>query len=448
MSDYDADSDTSHSLSVPRSVNRRPNWFFDDCQLHELPCLRFPEPEATCRSAQLPSIAVEDASPMDYAHHVKNQLRTSLENIESRCEDFLQFDHFVYYLLLPLSNTDLKLLLLDYIEKGNDDTLFDDKFQFANIHGGLFFAEEVMQLFCRVRKELEVCKGEIVCSGSTQVSACAVCCEHRFLSQRSCCGYAICAECLAAYVSSRILDIPDAVAMQCPNCPQHLSRKEVELRLKYSLFTQAGELYDRRMKEVLLSPDQYLCPHCSHCLPLYKKGLESKLKLRSDKYRQQCPNCGSLSCSRCRTNWHPSVSCKENRIGDRLVKKWAEGDAQSSQQRNATKCPGCTRWYQKIDGCDHMSCNKCSTEFCYACGGRYRSFKFLGSHNSKLSVLGCKMNFLREHPVLRKTVRGSLFTGGVLITPVVVPLAVVVGGGALVVIGGAKAVSKVYRAVV
>lgn len=31
---------------------------------------------------------------------------------------------------------------------------------------------------------------------------------------------------------------------------------------------------------------------------------------------------------------------------------------------------------QRTEGCDHMTCTQCNTNFCYRCGERYRHLRF------------------------------------------------------------------------
>ncbi|GAA5973092.1 hypothetical protein JCM11641_006264 [Rhodosporidiobolus odoratus] len=53
----------------------------------------------------------------------------------------------------------------------------------------------------------------------------------------------------------------------------------------------------------------------------------------------------------------------------RLVQAYEEEKAlQEWLEENATRCPGCDVPIQKSHGCNHVTCAKCSTHFCYRCG--------------------------------------------------------------------------------
>ncbi|KAG7275638.1 hypothetical protein CRUP_021965, partial [Coryphaenoides rupestris] len=117
--------------------------------------------------------------------------------------------------------------------------------------------------------------------------------------------------------------------------------------------------------------------------------------------------------------------------GDKLLRKWASGIEQG--QRNAQKCPRCKIHIQRTEGCDHMTCTKCNTNFCYRCGDRYRQMRFFGDHTSNLSVFGCRYRYLPDKPHLRRLIRGSVCASKVVLAPVVLVLVVVLGALSLVI---------------
>jgi hypothetical protein len=77
-----------------------------------------------------------------------------------------------------------------------------------------------------------------------------------------------------------------------------------------------------------------------------------------------------------------------------------------------------------------MVCSKCQCDFCYNCGRRRLGMKFLGSHESRFSPLGCKYNLYPDKPILRHTVRGLIAGAATLAIPVAA-----VGAVALLAIG-------------
>ncbi|XP_061846998.1 E3 ubiquitin-protein ligase RNF217 isoform X3 [Colius striatus] len=158
---------------------------------------------------------------------------------------------------------------------------------------------------------------------------------------------------------------------------------------------------------------------CEECL---KRYLSSQI---------QCPSCQFVWCFKCHSPWHEGVNCKEYKKGDKLLRHWANEIEHG--QRNAQKCPKCKIHIQRTEGCDHMTCSQCNTNFCYRCGERYRQLRFFGDHTSNLSIFGCKYRYLPERPHLRRLVRGSVCAGKLLITPVILVLGLALGAVAVVI---------------
>ncbi|KAI4893881.1 hypothetical protein NFI96_024327, partial [Prochilodus magdalenae] len=172
------------------------------------------------------------------------------------------------------------------------------------------------------------------------------------------------------------------------------------------------------------------CPQCSLFTSLKGRGLQGPGKTEH-KYKVQCTKCQFVWCFKCHAPWHEGLKCREYRKGDKLLHHWAS--VIEHGQRNAQKCPRCKIHIQRTEGCDHMTCTQCNTNFCYRCGEKYRHLRFFGDHTSNLSVFGCKYRYLPDKPHLRRLVRGSVCVSKVLVAPVVIVLVVVVGALALVI---------------
>ncbi|XP_045429233.1 E3 ubiquitin-protein ligase RNF217 isoform X4 [Pipistrellus kuhlii] len=158
---------------------------------------------------------------------------------------------------------------------------------------------------------------------------------------------------------------------------------------------------------------------CEECLKVY---LSSQI---------QCPACQFVWCFKCHSPWHEGVNCKEYKKGDKLLRHWASEIEHG--QRNAQKCPKCKIHIQRTEGCDHMTCSQCNTNFCYRCGERYRQLRFFGDHTSNLSIFGCKYRYLPERPHLRRFVRGSVCAGKLFVAPLILVLGLALGAIAVVI---------------
>ncbi|KAG7508770.1 hypothetical protein JOB18_023627 [Solea senegalensis] len=253
--------------------------------------------------------------------------------------------------------------------------------------------------------------------------SCRVCLEDKTIAPLPCCRKAVCDECLKLYVSSQVRVAKPHISCPIPECSgyleeglviSHLANEDVA---KYRYFLELNQL-DSSTKP---------CPQCRQFTSLKKHNSNHS----EQKYKIQCGNCQFVWCFKCHAPWHNGIKCREYRKGDKLLRTWANVIVHG--QRNAQKCPQCKIHIQRTEGCDHMSCTQCNTNFCYRCGERYRHLRFFGDHTSNLSVFGCKYRYLPDKPHLRRLIRGSVCGAKVLIAPVVILLVVVLGALALVI---------------
>ncbi|XP_022411566.1 probable E3 ubiquitin-protein ligase RNF217 isoform X2 [Delphinapterus leucas] len=234
------------------------------------------------------------------------------------------------------------------------------------------------------------------------VLMCRVCLEDKPIKPLPCCKKAVCEECLKVYLSSQVQ--LGQVEIKCPitECFEFLEETTViynlthEDSIKYKYFLELGRI-DSSTKP---------CPQCKHFTTFKKKGHIPTPSRSESKYKIQCPTCQFVWCFKCHSPWHEGVNCKEYKKGDKLLRHWASEIEHG--QRNAQKCPKCKIHIQRTEGCDHMTCSQCNTNFCYRCGERYRQLRFFGDHTSNLSIFGCKYRYLPERPHLRRLVRGSV----------------------------------------
>ncbi|KAM5283014.1 E3 ubiquitin-protein ligase RNF217 isoform 1-T1 [Hipposideros larvatus] len=259
------------------------------------------------------------------------------------------------------------------------------------------------------------------------VLMCRVCLEDKPIKPLPCCKKAVCEECLKVYLSSQVQ--VGQVEIKCPitECFEFLEETTViynlthEDSIKYKYFLELGRI-DSSTKP---------CPQCKHFTTFKKKGHIPTPSRSESKYKIQCPTCQFIWCFKCHSPWHEGVNCKEYKKGDKLLRHWASEIEHG--QRNAQKCPKCKIHIQRTEGCDHMTCSQCNTNFCYRCGERYRQLRFFGDHTSNLSIFGCKYRYLPERPHLRRLVRGSVCAGKLFVAPLILVLGLALGAIAVVI---------------
>ncbi|XP_061100009.1 probable E3 ubiquitin-protein ligase RNF217 [Conger conger] len=258
------------------------------------------------------------------------------------------------------------------------------------------------------------------------VLTCRICLEDKNIKPLHCCKKPVCEECLKRYISSQVRT--GKVDIVCPitECSGHLEENIIVSHLaseevaKYRYFLELGRI-DSSTKP---------CPQCSLFTSLKTRNLQTPSKAEQ-KYKVQCTKCQFVWCFKCHAPWHEGLKCRDYRRGDKLLRHWAS--VIEHGQRNAQKCPRCKIHIQRTEGCDHMTCTQCNTNFCYRCGEKYRHLRFFGDHTSNLSVFGCKFRYLPDKPHLRRLVRGSVCASKVLVAPLVIVLVVAFGAVALVI---------------
>ncbi|XP_078068935.1 E3 ubiquitin-protein ligase RNF217 [Mustelus asterias] len=259
------------------------------------------------------------------------------------------------------------------------------------------------------------------------ILTCRVCLDDKPIRPLPCCKKAVCEECLKRYLSNQVQ--LGRAEIKCPitECSKYLEESTVISNLprddivKYSYFLELSRV-DSSTKP---------CPQCKHFTTFRRKSNIPTPTKTENKFKIQCPVCQFVWCFKCHAPWHDGLNCKEYRKGDKLLRHWASEVEHG--QRNAQKCPKCKIHIQRTEGCDHMNCSQCNTNFCYRCGEMYRQLRFFGDHTSNLSIFGCKYRYLPDRPHLRRLVRGSVCAGKLLIVPLMLVLVVVLGAVTFVV---------------
>ncbi|GAA5916522.1 uncharacterized protein JCM6883_005447 [Sporobolomyces salmoneus] len=118
-------------------------------------------------------------------------------------------------------------------------------------------------------------------------------------------------------------------------------------------------------------------------------------KLDDDKLRV-CGVCSFAFCVFCRKGWHGTRNACALPQSTAIVTKFLEADDDEKRiieqrygaanikrlvaafeeekalqewfEKNSQSCPGCQIRVEKSHGCNHMTCGKCRTHFCYRCG--------------------------------------------------------------------------------
>ena len=260
---------------------------------------------------------------------------------------------------------------------------------------------------------------------------------------RPCCSKYVCKDCLRQIVRLSVTE--GIVHIKCPSqeCDKALTDKEI-----VGLIGQDRNLlgkYDRFRLDYVKDGNKKTCPRC--CL-ITEYKLPRKLRLKENDVKVKCTSCELDWCFKCHAPWHEGLSCKAFRTGDKQFHHWTK-ERKSDSIPNCQKCPLCRVFIERSTGCNHMTCRRCGTEFCYLCGEMFIpviGYEF-GFHNDKYSVLGCPYEY-DGGTVERVAVRGSY--AAAIISGLTGYPVLFVGGVALLLVAGLIALPfyaayKLYR---
>ncbi|KAF9072302.1 hypothetical protein BDP27DRAFT_426350 [Rhodocollybia butyracea] len=175
-------------------------------------------------------------------------------------------------------------------------------------------------------------------------------CEHKF-----------CRECFLQYLLSKIRDRRFPIA--CPTCMSDKSHADPSI-IEYSLIEQMNiPEKDFQILEELMLSSHGTPVHCIRC---------SRTTLMDREEYQECtvvtcplPDCVHSWCKKCSQTIDtdvpgtPKHSCDGTNEFESLMR-----------EKGWKACPGCNTNFQKIEGCNHMTCLSpgCNMHFCYRCG--------------------------------------------------------------------------------
>lgn len=167
------------------------------------------------------------------------------------------------------------------------------------------------------------------------------------------CGHAYCADCLSDFFAST--PSTRSFPINCIICQSPLPLSVIPA----SLHTAAWS------NHVLTHPAElHFCStaDCTGVLPA---------KADDEGENILCGECLVEQCTRCGVPSHDGLTCADAReLGkweaERLFGEWAKG-------RDVKRCTGrgCGAVIEKIDGCNHVQCQRCFVHMCWVCGGLY-----------------------------------------------------------------------------
>ncbi|GAM20611.1 hypothetical protein SAMD00019534_037860, partial [Acytostelium subglobosum LB1] len=224
----------------------------------------------------------------------------------------------------------------------------------------------------RVKKKAGVPdKEEFVANTSTQ-HECIVCCDTMD-THNTCylsCKHYACSTCWKSYLSLKIAE-GESMGITCIGfkCSHIVSDSFIK--------TVVPESYQKYLERLALTfvdknPNMRWCPTA---------GCGNALKADSQSESVAQCTCGFRICFKCNQESHVPASCEQIK----LWKKKNEDDSETANwiQTHTQDCPKCHSAIEKNGGCNHMTCKKCTHEFCWICMGDWKGHSSCNSYKKE-----------------------------------------------------------------
>jgi hypothetical protein len=173
------------------------------------------------------------------------------------------------------------------------------------------------------------------------------------------CGHIYCTACLRHYLTSA----PDTKKFPLV-CIGNEATCDIPISIPMIKKFLTQERFNHLIEVAFLS---YLDKHPQELKYCTTPDCSQIYQSNSTKAVLQCPSCFSTICPSCHEEAHEGMTCNERKLHsnpaeqERLTNEWAA-------MNGVKKCPTCSVWLEKTEGCNHMSC-KCGAHICWRCMG-------------------------------------------------------------------------------
>ncbi|KAG4025949.1 hypothetical protein MFRU_047g00130 [Monilinia fructicola] len=197
------------------------------------------------------------------------------------------------------------------------------------------------------------------------VDECRICTERlapeNFPQSRitSTCGHhpTVCKSCLTRYINTEV-QTKASDQISCPQCPEMVS--EIEIKAYAS-----PEILARNKRRASMMSRQHL-PNFTFCLSLACES--GQIHAEPDQPMMTCTTCGFKTCFKHKLPWHADLTCAEfDNLNQGRVQQEAASEAWLAENTKLCPNPECGMRIQTKSGCDHLTCDYCLFEFCWAC---------------------------------------------------------------------------------
>ena len=175
------------------------------------------------------------------------------------------------------------------------------------------------------------------------------------------CGHTFCSVCWKGYCESAVKSEKDCVLTRCPlvGCPVVVPKSIFKKYLSPDLFKEYNKLICKSYTDENKMMKWCPAPGCK-----FIACNESLSRI------DVACKCGKIFCFGCGEESHIPCTCP-------ITKKWLIKNSAESENitwilANTKACPGCQKFIEKNQGCNHMTCKACKHEFCWICMGDWK----------------------------------------------------------------------------
>jgi hypothetical protein len=174
------------------------------------------------------------------------------------------------------------------------------------------------------------------------------------------CQHEFCRDCIVNYVDEEINNA--RIEMKCPwkDCKEMINDEEIKAFASEKQISKLKKFRARR--EHSSDPNLVTCPiaDCEGYARKYNlievtNSVSGRRSISKIKYT--CSNHHNF-CGKCNKVWHGNESCED----DKEILDYA-----TDSGRMLKKCVKCKVWTEKNEGCNHMHCRICETDWCWLC---------------------------------------------------------------------------------
>ncbi|KAJ7491243.1 hypothetical protein FB451DRAFT_1080157 [Mycena latifolia] len=217
------------------------------------------------------------------------------------------------------------------------------------IRGG----EEARYLLTRLIDEsLEETAGADIQRAITE--KCPICYDEISHPVTLACEHTYCMGCLRHYLSTAADSFPLTCLGNEANCGAPIPIPTIESFLPPPQFHQMLETAFLRYIEQ--HPQEFKYCKTPDCSQVYRSGTATVVS---------CPSCFLSICPSCDEEAHEGMSCADRRLHSDPGEQERRND-EWARDNGAKRCPACSVWIQKTEGCNHITC-RCGNHICWIC---------------------------------------------------------------------------------